>query len=154
MTETVVAPAALSDPDVVLLIERHRDFCAAHTPPESGHAVAPEALADADARYWIARADGRAVGCIGLRALAPGHGEIKTLHVLAEARGRGLGARLVGALLDAARDAGMERVSLETGRSDGFAPSRALYRRLGFAPCDAFGPYVGDPFSYCMTTEL
>ncbi|MEM1451401.1 MAG: GNAT family N-acetyltransferase [Planctomycetota bacterium] len=154
MTKSVLTEAKATDREVLELIARHREFCVAHTPPESVHAVAPDEVRDEDVRYWLARVDGRAIGCIGLRAIEPGHGEIKTLHVRPEARGSGVGARLVNGLLAIARDEGVSRVSLETGGSDGFAPARALYRRLGFAPCAAFGPYAGDPFSYCMTREI
>jgi RimJ/RimL family protein N-acetyltransferase len=54
------------------------------------------------------------------------------IGMLPEARGRGLGRRLVTAALDAARARGMERVELEVFASNTRAV--ALYESLGFVP--------------------
>jgi len=157
-----IETAATGDPDLADLVRRHKDHALAHTPPGSGHAVAPEALAAATVAglgYWLARLDGAAVGCIALQAIAPDHGEIKTMHVVAARRGQGLADALLSELETAAKARGMVRLSLETGQPrqdgpDGFAAARAFYARRGYAPCPPFGPYVDDPFSYCMTKTL
>jgi ribosomal protein S18 acetylase RimI-like enzyme len=52
------------------------------------------------------------------------------MGLLAEYRGRGLGERLIRAALDAARDAGFERVSLSVYARN--ARAVALYHRVGF----------------------
>ncbi len=82
----------------------------------------------------------RAVGCVGLRPLDGGACEMKRLYVRPEARGRGLGARLVAALVAAAREAGHRRMVLET--LPAMAEARRLYTRCGFreAPPAAPGP--------------
>ena len=49
---------------------------------------------------------------------------------------------------------GYERVSLETGTMEAFAPARELYRRFGFDPCLPFAQYFEDPYSICMTKVL
>ncbi|MEM8713507.1 MAG: GNAT family N-acetyltransferase [Planctomycetota bacterium] len=162
MGDITITNARSDDPDLLGLIARHRDFCVAHTPTGSGHAIDPEevsSFAEAsvpgeDVRYWLARSGEHIVGCIGLRAMDSAHAEIKTLHVLPEARGRRIGERLIEKVLNVAKGAGVKRLSLETGRSDGFAPSRALYAKMNFDPCEPFGAYVGDPFSYCMSKEI
>ncbi|MFP4520092.1 MAG: GNAT family N-acetyltransferase [Oceanicaulis sp.] len=146
-------PAA---PEVIALLERHLAFTRGASPPGTCFALDVAGLKEPGVTFWTAREGGAVRGCIALKAghLEPGHGEVKSLHCAAEARGRGVGAALVVKLLDHARAAGLHRVSLETGRSDGFAPSRRLYEDMGFEACPAFGPYEDDTFSYCMTRTL
>ena len=69
-------------------------------------------------------------------------------------RGRGIASALLAHALADARSRGVERVSLETGSMEFFAPARALYARSGFEPCGPFGSYVADPLSTFMTLEL
>ena len=49
---------------------------------------------------------------------------------------------------------GYERVSLETGSMEAFAPARELYRRFGFERCPPFADYIEDSYSVCMTKVL
>ena len=44
-----------------------------------------------------------------------------------------------------ARARGYQRLSLETGTQEFFAPARRLYRRHGFTECPPFGDYRLDP---------
>lgn len=104
--------------------------------------------------YWLALADNKAAGCIGLAPLESKHFEVKTLHVLDAFRGYGIAIKLLHTLIDHAKQNGARAVSLETGSSPGFAASRQLYEKLGFVQCEKFGDYVNDPFSYCMRKIL
>ena len=79
---------------------------------------------------WVAELDGRAVGTVTLRDLGGGLARLAHLALLPEARGTGTGRRLVELVLEAARDAGHERVELVTF-SD-LVAARELYRRTGF----------------------
>ncbi len=79
---------------------------------------------------WIAELDGRAVGAITLRDLGGGLARLGHLALQAEARGSGVGRRLVEGVLEAARDAGYQRVELVTFSE--LEPARELYRRAGF----------------------
>lgn len=144
----------LSGPDIARLLQAHLDFAAAHTPAGSGHALDLEALKRPDMTFWSAR-DGTAVlGCIALKELDATHGEIKSMHTASRCRGRGVAKALLSHLVEEARRRGYSRLSLETGQSEGFRPSRALYESFGFARCAPFGDYVSDSFSYCMRKEL
>jgi len=82
----------------------------------------------------VAEHDGRIVGwCDIRRSELPVHAHVGTLGmgVLPEYRGQGVGGRLIRAAIDAARDAGFERVELHVyGRNTRAA---ALYRKMGFA---------------------
>jgi putative acetyltransferase len=76
------------------------------------------------------------------------------MRTMPAARGRGVGSRMLGFLLDEARRRQYRRVSLETGSQDYFAPARRLYARHGFVECGPFGDYVLDPCSVFMTLPL
>jgi putative acetyltransferase len=154
MGTVTVTETASTDADLIGLIDTHAQYCAKHTPSGSGHAVATNASNLTTIRYWTAYLGRQAVGCIGLSQINHTHAEIKTMHVLSSARGGGIGITLINRLLAEAKSSGFDRVSLETGRSDGFAASRALYKKAGFIPCEPFGDYADDPFSYCMTMQL
>jgi len=60
-----------------------------------------------------------------------GEADVQTVAVAPAAQGRGVGARLLGALLERAVEQGARRVTLEV-RADN-AVAIALYRRHGFA---------------------
>jgi putative acetyltransferase len=57
-------------------------------------------------------------------------------------------------ILEEAKRRSYERLSLETGSMDAFAPARSLYARFGFRPCGPFANYVEDPYSVFMTREV
>jgi putative acetyltransferase len=61
---------------------------------------------------------------------------------------------MLGHILDAARAWNLERVYLETGTEDYFAPARRLYARHGFTECPPFAGYVVDPNSVFMELRL
>ena len=74
------------------------------------------------------------------------------MHTSEAARGRGVGRRLVRHLVVTARGRGYDRLLLETGGMDAFAPARALYASEGFVVCPPFGAY--GPRSVCMSLRL
>ncbi|MFF3326197.1 GNAT family N-acetyltransferase [Streptomyces sp. NPDC002889] len=82
-------------------------------------------------RAWIAELDGRAVGSvICVRDDAPATARLRLLLVEPEARGHGLGDRLVRTAVDFARDAGYRDMVLWT--NDVLAGARRIYERAGF----------------------
>ncbi|GGT50150.1 GNAT family N-acetyltransferase [Streptomyces coeruleorubidus] len=82
-------------------------------------------------RTWIAELDGRPVGCVMcVRDDAPGAARLRLLLVEPDARGLGIGDRLVGAVVAFAREAGYREVVLWT--NDVLAAARRIYQRHGF----------------------
>lgn len=140
--------------DVVALLEEHLADMYATSPAESVHALDPAALAGPGMSFWTLRDDGSVLGCAALKELDAAHGEIKSMRTAAEARRRGVAARLLDHVLAEARARGYGRLSLETGSQDFFAPARALYASRGFAPCGPIPGYVEDPHSVFMTLAL
>ena len=57
-------------------------------------------------------------------------------------------------IIEDARAAGLQRLSLETGVQPGFLAARGLYAREGFTECPPFGSYRADPNSVFMTLLL
>jgi ribosomal protein S18 acetylase RimI-like enzyme len=77
----------------------------------------------------VARVDGAPVAIV-LLARRGSEGWVGGMGVAAPYRRRGIGRAVLGSALEAARDAGIERVTLEVLEQN--HPARELYERLGF----------------------
>lgn len=144
----------LTDPAVLDLLEEHVRELRAISPPESSHALDLAGLRAPGVGFWVARLDGEVVGCVALKALDARHAELKSMRTAARHARQGVGTALLRHVLEVARASGFERISLETGSQEYFAPARALYSRHGFAVCDPFGDYRPDPSSTLLTRSL
>jgi putative acetyltransferase len=149
-----IEPVPPDAPEVLAVVARHRAFAEATTPPEGVFALDASGLASPDVTVFALREDGELLGIAALRQLGPAHGEVKSMHTLEAARGRGVGRALLEHVLAVARRRGYARLSLETGAMDAFAPARALYAAAGFVPCGPFGGYPDGPTSAFFTLEL
>jgi len=83
--------------------------------------------------YYVWEENGRIIGGGGVGPLAgasPEICELKKMYLLPEARGRGLGAKLLGTCLQAARTLGYRQCYLETFHT--MKSAMQLYERFGF----------------------
>jgi putative acetyltransferase len=129
----------------------------AHRHRRSGaevHALAVSGLLDPAVSFFSFGVDGQLLGVGALKRLDAQHAELKSMHIAAAARRRGVGRAMVDHLVRVARDRGFRRLSLETGTMAAFEPARSLYAGAGFVPCEPFGCYVRSPNSTCMTLPL
>ncbi|MEP4196948.1 MAG: GNAT family N-acetyltransferase [Aliishimia sp.] len=141
-----------SEPAVAALIQTHFDLMRASSPEESCHVMQADALSGL---FMLgAEASGALLSIGALAQIAPQHGEIKSMHTTAAARGKGAARLILRSLLDEAKRLKLTTVSLETGSADLFAPARALYASEGFNDCPPFGSYTLDPNSVFMTKAI
>jgi GNAT superfamily N-acetyltransferase len=96
----------------------------------------PEDFRGPGAAVVLARADGRAVGCAGLRPLGEGVVELKHFFLAREARGRGLGRGMLAGVEEVARERGARRIVLDTAAP--LIEAAALYRSAGYADIPRF----------------
>ena len=147
-----IGPEDPRQSDIRRLIAESDAYMQGLYPSESNHLVDADALATPDTLFLVARRNGELLGTIAFRIIAPGHAEMKRMFVRAEARGSGLGRRLLEALEDAARQRNVDRISLETGIKQ--PEAIGLYRASGYQDCSPFGTYTPDPLSLFMTKRL
>lgn len=133
----------LADPrkeDVGKIISAHVAHGEAHYPTESNHHIELNAYEDAGVQLFGAWDEAGCLGIVGLKVMNDNAGEIKSLHVLDRARGRGVGRDLVETVIREARRRGLETLWLETGSREASLAARRLYEGLAFDYCPPSGP--------------
>ena len=144
----------LNSADVQALLAYHFHEMRETSPPEACHVLPIDGLRDPAVTLWSARDEGELVGVGALKALAPDHGEIKSMRTAPAALGRGVGRAVLHQLVAEARSRGYKRLSLETGSTEPFGAALRLYESEGFVPCSPFADYVDTPFTRFFTREL
>ena len=139
-------------PENTALIELLDDYMLALYPAESTHRLDLATLASDTARFYSALLDTTVVGCGGI-LLTSGYAEIKRIFVSPQARGLGVGRRLLMTLETEAKSLGFKLLRLETGI---YQPEAlALFKTIGFVTCYSFGDYPGDdPNSVFMEKQV
>ncbi len=90
-----------------------------------------------DGVFLVMRFSDRPVGCGGFKRLGPDTAYLRRMWVAPDARGLGLGKRLLQALEDRAWRVGYRKVRLETNRT--LTEARGLYERSGYSEIERFG---------------
>jgi putative acetyltransferase len=91
-----------------------------------------------NAAYFVVEHEGKIIGGAGIAPLYGGVAgvcELQKMYLIPEARGRGIGARLMRKCLDAARKSGYSQCYIET--LDTMQAARKLYTNTGFRYLDA-----------------
>ncbi|MGJ7907877.1 GNAT family N-acetyltransferase [Actinopolyspora sp. H202] len=141
---TVAAEDVAAAESVVLLREYFAEMTARYigrrptkSEIESSMAEDPSTdLSGATGRFFVARENGRAVGCVGLRRLDEHIGELTRMFVVEPSRGQGLGVLLLRAAERAAVELGMRAIRLDT-RND-LVEARKLYAASGYEEIEPY----------------
>jgi putative acetyltransferase len=149
-----IIAGGLDDPQVVRLVSVHLSNARAQTAPGSAHALDLSGLMVPEISFWSAWEETNLLAVGALKRLSLNHGEVKSMHTAEIARRRGIGSAMLQHIVDAARNSGMTKLSLETGSWAYFEPAWALYKRHGFVACAPFGDYRPDPNSLFFTRDL
>lgn len=151
-TEVTVAAETPQQDEVAALLGELDAYLRDLYPPESNHFLDAGRLAAPDVRFFVARRQGRAVGCGALRVDPSGYGEVKRMYVTPPARGLGAGRGLLAVIEADARRAGLGLLRLEAGVHQ--PEALALYAAAGFVRRGPFGDYAPDPLSVFMEKAL
>jgi DNA-binding MarR family transcriptional regulator len=114
--------------------------------PANGKPVGVEDMTPPRGWLFLARLDGRPVGCGALVRLSAKECEIKRMWTAPEARGLGVAKRLIAAIEAQAGEAGLTTLRLDTNRA--LKEAQALYRKLGFVEIARYNdnPYADHWF--------
>lgn len=134
-------------PAIAALLDELDAYLARLYAPEHNHILDMQALLSPDVSFLAARRGGLWLGCGAIRRMPAEadtggrpYAEVKRMYVRPEARGQRLAERLLERLEQLARELGVDRTLLETGR-DQHAAVR-LYERCGYR---RRGPFAGYP---------
>lgn len=92
------------------------------------------------------------IGCGAYKQYSADTMEIKRVYVKPEFRNQGIAQHIMKAIETYGLQKGYSQVLLETGVKQLAAVSS--YAKRGYAVCEAYEPYVGNPNSICMTKTL
>jgi putative acetyltransferase len=153
-TSVVVQPEASDAPEVPALFKAMYDdlvalYEADGEPEGTMSLIDFEAL---DGVFVMARIDGTAVGCGGIRRFDAESAEVKRVFVSQSARGQGISRKIMLELESQARALGYRRLVLETGAKQIAAVN--LYESMGYTRMSNFSEYADDPMSRCYEKLL
>ncbi|WP_037317096.1 GNAT family N-acetyltransferase [Ruegeria halocynthiae] len=142
--------------DLRPLVQAHLAHSWAATPQTSNHTLDVDALRDAGIRFWAIYDGDTPLGCGALKTLPDRTAEVKSVHILSQARGRGLARAMMLHLADVARAEGAIALVLETGAPHltEYDAARKLYEALGYSYCGPIFGYQADPNSAFMRLGL
>jgi putative acetyltransferase len=140
-------------PEIAALIHALDRYMGGLYPTESIHLVDVETLAGPEVQFFAAKLDGKYCGCGAIMIRDEAYAEVKRIFVAPEARGHGIGRRILERLANATQDAGLDLMRLETGTLQ--PEALRLFEAMGFTRRDPFGDYpVDDPFSVFMERKI
>lgn len=144
----------LKGPEIAALLTEHLEDMRATSPPESVHALDLDGLRQPNIRFWTLWDGRNLAGCGALKWLDAEHAEIKSMRTAATYKQEGVASQILQHLINDAKAAGVQRLSLETGSMAFFQPARNLYAKFGFELCGPFADYTLDPNSVFMTKNI
>ncbi|MDJ0823921.1 MAG: GNAT family N-acetyltransferase [Rhodobacter sp.] len=146
-----VSPGDPRDPAATALLAQSHALMQSLFPAEDNHYLEVSDLCAPDIRFFVARDDGKTIGCAAL-ALREGYGELKSMFVDPSNRGSGAADALMHRLEQEARAQGLTDLKLETGNT--LHAAHRVYTRHGFTPCGPFAQYEANASSLFMAKRL
>lgn len=146
-----VTPADPTEPGAAALLAASHALMQALYPPDENFHLDIEALRGTDIRFFAAFDGGTCLGT-GALALRDAYGEVKSMFVAEEARGRGVADAILYRIEAEAKAQGLTALKLETGT--GLDAAHRLYTRHGFIRCGPFGAYPDAPSSVFLQKPL
>ena len=128
--------------ELFLEYARSLDFDLAFQDFEKEVAALPGAYSDPDGCILLAFQDAEVAGCVALRRLEPGIGEMKRLYVKPKFQKRGMGRALANAVIEKAAQFGYPKIRLDTVPT--MQAAIQMYRSMGFY---SIAPYRENPIS-------
>ncbi len=111
--------------------------------PAKGHPVRDAEMTPPAGFFFVARLDGRPVGCGALRRVDETTGEIKRMWTAPAARRLGVARRIIATIEATARRSSLSTLRLDTNRA--LKEAQALYRKLGF---EEVAPFNANPYAH------
>ena len=146
--------------DNVAIAQVVRDVLIEHNVPKVGTAYADPSLnfmfenySEEKSAYFIVEEEGKLIGGAGIAPLENGPIEIcelQKMYLLSDARGLGVGAKLMEVCLEKARQLGFKKCYLET--VDYLKDAQKLYKKSGFEYLQ--GPLGNTGHSACEVWML
>lgn len=103
------------------------------------------------AHYVVAHIGGEAVGYCGMYCIA-GEGQITNVAVAGKYRRNGIAAKMLGMMIDKAKNLGLTVMSLEVRENN--APAVSLYENFGFMRVGYRKNYYKDPAEGAVLMDL
>ena len=138
-------------PQASALLKQSHALMQSLFPPEDNFYLDIDHLVDPSIHFFAARTGADICGT-GALAVKDGYGEVKSIFVAEDARGKGVADALLRQIEDQARAEGLPVLKLETGNV--LYAAHALYRRHGFRECGVFGNYTAAKSSIFMEKPL
>ena len=140
--------------EVNQLLKKHFKELRAASPEGSAHVLDIPGLMIPSIKFWSLWEESQLMGCGALKFLEKNHGEFKSIRIHDDFRGKGYGEKIINHLINEAKKLNINRISIETGSGNFFAPARKLFENCGFKPCPPFAHYKEDVNSLYLTKLL
>jgi putative acetyltransferase len=139
------------DPQATALLHQSHALMESLFPPEDNFYLSIDDLC-ADHIHFFAAREGDTILGTGALAVKDGYGEIKSMFVSEDARGKGVADAILRQLEDHAKTEFLRMLKLETGNV--LHAAHRLYGRHGFSMCGPFGDYTEAASSIFMEKAL
>ena len=142
------------DTQVNELLTKHFIELRSVSPEGSSHVLDIPGLKDPSIKFWSLWENNELIGCGALKLFDEKHGEFKSIRVADKFRSKKYGGKIISHLIEKAKQIGINKLSVETGAGDFFAPARKLFKNFGFKECGPFAHYKDDPNSCYYSVDI